>query len=438
MKKNLVLFLLALMFIIPILWVSKLIRNDYSETSEIEQDSTLLNAELPPSEYFFGINVDSLEVINQKIKNGQTLGNILQPYNVDQATLGTLVAKAKQVYDVKKLIAGKEYHLLLTKDSLHRAKYFIFEPNPYEYVIYGLADSVFAHKVERPINLVEKSFAGTIRSSVYHTMLENGGSPELVNRLVDVFAWQVDFFRVQKGDRFKVIYEEEQIDGKSVGVGRIKAAYFEHFGKGFYAIHYNQGSGVDYFDEVGNSTRKAFLKAPLNYTRISSTFSGNRFHPVLKQFRAHLGTDYAAPTGTPIRTVGDGVVTEATYHSGNGNYVKIKHNSTYSTQYLHMSKIANGIKPGVRVSQGQTIGFVGSTGLATGPHLCFRFWKNGVQVDALKVEIPPSEPINEKHRATYEYVSRKMMDLLDGLTFEQPTNNADEADIVADSKVIAQ
>ena len=375
--------------------------------------------EKEPSTYFYGVVVDSLDIIQKRIRWGQNLADILGSYQIDYSVIYELAEKAKGIYDVRKLVAGKDYYLLVSKDSLQAATHFIFEPSPYEYVIYGLKDSIYAYKGIKPVSLVEKSFTGVISSSVYETMVANGGSPELVNRLVDVFAWQVDFFRIQKGDRIKVIYEEEQVDGQPVGIGRIKAAYFEHFDKPYYAIHYNQGSGVDYFDEEGNSLRKTFLRAPLNYSRISSRYSGKRYHPVLKRYKAHLGTDYAAPTGTPIRTVGDGVVTEATFTRGNGNYVKIKHNSTYSTQYLHMSKIGGGIRPGVRVTQGQTIGFVGSTGLATGPHLCFRFWKGGQQVDALKVELPPSEPINEKHRDTYTYVRDKMMARLDTLTFER-------------------
>ena len=372
-------------------------------------DSVEIEPEPQPAKQFYGLAVDSLEIIQKKIKWGQNLADILLPYEVEYTTINTLVKEAKDVFDVRKLVAGKDYFLLVTKDSLPKAQYFVHEPNSYEFVVYGLGDSVYAQKKDKPIRLVEKSLSGEIHSSMYETMIENGASPELVNRLVDVFAWQVDFFRIQKGDKFKVIYEEEQVDGEPVGIGRIKGGYFKHFGQEYYAVHYDQGSGVDYFDQDGNSLRKAFLRAPLNFTRISSRYSGRRYHPVLKRFKAHLGTDYAAATGTPIRTVGDGVVLEATYHSGNGNYVKIKHNSTYTTQYLHMSKIASGIRKGTRVAQGQTIGYVGSTGLATGPHLCFRFWKNGVQVDALKVEVPPSEPINGKHRATFNYVRDKII-----------------------------
>ncbi len=400
--------------------ISSCLSPEGSKDSEIAAvDSLPMIPTLPPREQFYGLTVDSLDVVKKKIKWGQNLADILLPYEVEYATINTLVNEAKEVFDVRKLVAGKDYFLLLTKDSLPKAQYFVHEPNSYEYVVYGLGDSIYAQRQDKPIRLVEKTLSGVIQSSVYETMVESGASPELVDRLVDVFAWQVDFFRIQKGDRFKLIYEEEHVDGQAVGIGRIKGGYFEHFGKEYYAVHYNQGSGVDYFDEDGNSLRKTFLRAPLNFTRISSRYSGRRYHPVLKRFKAHLGTDYAAATGTPIRTVGDGVVLEATYHKGNGNYVKIKHNSTYTTQYLHMSKIASGIRKGTHVSQGQTIGYVGSTGLATGPHLCFRFWKSGVQVDALKVDVPPSEPINSKHRETFNYVSGKIITQLKEIKFSE-------------------
>ncbi len=381
------------------------------------KDSLLIKPPEPPKETFYGIEVDSLNVVQRKIRWGQNLADILLPYQVEYATINSLVSEAKEVYDVRKLVAGKDYFLLVTQDSIPKAEYFVHEPNSYEYVVYGLGDSVYAQRQEKQIRLVEKTISGIIQSTMYETMMEQGASPELVDQLVDVFAWQVDFFRIQRGDKFKVIYEEEQVDGEAVGISKIKGAYFDHFDREYYAVHYNQGGGVDFFDEEGNSLRKAFLRAPLNFTRISSRYSGRRYHPVLKRFKAHLGTDYAAPTGTPIRTVGDGVVLEATYHKGNGNYVKIKHNSTYTTQYLHMSKIASGIRKGTRVAQGQTIGYVGSTGLATGPHLCFRFWKNGVQVDALRVDIPPSEPISEKHEPTFLYVRDKIIAQLKEISY---------------------
>jgi murein DD-endopeptidase MepM/ murein hydrolase activator NlpD len=238
--------------------------------------------------------------------------------------------------------------------------------------------------------------------------------------VVDILAWQVDFQRLNKGDEIKIIYEEMQVEGKSIGIGQIKGIYFRYGQKEVYAIPFNQGEGLEYFDENGNSLRKALLKYPIEFTRISSRYSMRRFHPVLKVNRPHLGTDFAAPTGTPVRSVGDGVVVEATYTANNGNYVKIRHNSTYTTQYLHLSKIAPGIKAGVSVKQGQWIGNVGSTGLATGPHLCYRFWKNGVQIDALKAELPSALPIHPKHREAFNQVKEATIKRLDAIPAAVP------------------
>src|SRR5690606_21799455 len=240
---------------------------------------------------------------------------------------------------------------------------------------------------------------------------------DLTNRFVDIFGWQVDFQRLQRGDKFKLLYEERQVEGVSIGIGKINGIYFEHFDQPFYAFPFDQGEGIDYFDEDGKSLRKALLKYPIQFTRISSRYNKNRFHPVQKRWKAHLGTDFAAPTGTPIRSVGDGIVLEARYKSNNGNYVKIRHNATYTTQYLHMSKIAPGIRPGVKVKQEQVIGYVGSTGLATGPHLCYRFWKNGVQVDALRVELPPSQPIQDEYMEAFDSVRTTLIDKLNHIPF---------------------
>lgn len=369
----------------------------------------------------YGINVDSLGVSVGKVKRDQTLSIILEDYGVGYRTVYELVQKARNVFNVRKIKAGDPFVVVHTKGENPIAQQFILEPNDREYVIYHLGDSVYAELKQREVELKVKEFSGEITSSVYLTAVGNGGSPQLVHRLVDVFAWQVDFFRIQKGDKFKVIYEQEQVDGKEVGIKRILGAYFEHFGKEHYAIFFDECGGMDYYDECGNSVRRAFMKAPLNYSRISSRYSPRRFHPVLKRYKAHLGTDYAAPTGTPIRTVGDGIVTEAQYKGGNGNYVKIRHNSTYSTQYLHMSKIANGIKPGKAVTQGETIGYVGSTGLATGPHLCFRFWKNGVQVDALKVDLPPAKPVDPSGFDEFAVRRDEIVDRLDAIEVKKPT-----------------
>ncbi|NQZ75781.1 MAG: peptidoglycan DD-metalloendopeptidase family protein [Ekhidna sp.] len=367
-------------------WYKSIFSSPEEEATLIEIDSSFF--QLPT--LYYGYPIDSFGVVEGKVKWNQNLSEILSNYNVSFQEIHTLAQNSKDVYDVRKLKAGANYSIIHDKDSLKTARQFIFEPSATEYVVYNLVDTIYAEVAQKPIQVSERVLAAEINSSLYNAIIDQGGSPVVVNKLVDVFAWQVDFFRIAKGDKFKVIYEEESVDGKVVGVRSIKGAYFEHWTKPYYAIPFEISGKAEFFDENGNSLRKTLLRAPLNYTRISSRYSLRRFHPVQKRYKAHLGTDYAAPTGTPIRTVGDGVVLEAKYHGGNGNYVKIKHNSNYTTQYLHMSKIAKGIRPGVRVKQGQNIGFVGSTGLANGPHLCYRFWKNGKQVDALKVDIPSS------------------------------------------------
>ncbi len=368
-----------------------------------EELSDVIDADTIPPEpkLLFGINVDSKLLIEDKVKRNQNISEILSNYNVSAETIYHLAERSKDVFDVRKIATNKKYILICDQDSMKTARALVYEHNPIEYVVFNFQDSIFVEKKAKEVVTVERSAAGIIESNLSMTMQSLGLSHELTNEFVDVFGWQVDFFGLQKGDKFKLIYEDKLVDNKSVGIGGIKAIYFEHYGNDYYAFIYDQGNGIDYFDEEGNSLRKALLKYPLEFTRISSRYSGSRYHPVQKRYKAHRGTDFAAPKGTPIRAVGDGLITEAQYKKYNGNYVKLKHNGTYTTQYLHMSKIASGIRAGVRVKQGQTIGYVGSTGLATGNHLCYRFWKNGVQVDALKVDLPPSEPIKEEYKEDY-------------------------------------
>jgi murein DD-endopeptidase MepM/ murein hydrolase activator NlpD len=285
--------------------------------------------------------------------------------------------------------------------------------------VFDLNDSLQIYEDSKPVEVSTNSFSASINHSLFTSLSENGASIELAVKLSQIFAWQVDFYAIQKGDRFKVIYEEKSVGDKIIGIGDIVGAYFQHRGTDYYAIPFEQDSVLQFFDQNGNSLRKAFLKAPLEFSRISSRFSKNRFHPILKRNKPHLGTDYAAPHGTPIRTIGDGIVLEAGYSGGNGNYVKIKHNSTYITQYLHMSRFAQGIRKGVSVKQGQVIGYVGSTGLATGPHLCFRFWKNGVQVDPYKEVNPPSYPVKPNLMAQFDSVKTRIMTELDMIGFQQ-------------------
>ena len=377
--------------------------------------------EVPQPTFFYGFPIDSFEITTGKVKRNQNLSEILAQHNISYQDLHTLSKTSRKTYDVRKLKASADYTIIHEKDSLKTARQFIFEPSPKEYVVYNFYDTIYTALYQKPIERVERTLAIEINSSMYEAILNQNSSPLLVNRLVDIFAWQVNFFRIAKGDKLKVIFEEEIVDDQIVGIGEIKVAYFEHWRKKYYAIPFSNQEKVDYFDEEGNSLRKTFLRAPLNYKkmRISSKFSLRRFHPVQKRYKAHLGTDYAAPTGTPIRTVGDGVILEAKYHGGNGNYVKIKHNSNYATQYLHMSKIAKGIRPGAIVKQGETIGYVGSTGLANGPHVCFRFWENGKQINPLKVDLFSSQEIDPNSIEQFKVYADSVKSQLDLISFPQ-------------------
>lgn len=400
------------------------------ETVVERVDTTLLTQEEkkePKIVYGITVNEDH-QVIEDKVRRNQRLGDILQQYNVPAKLINQLSLLSKKIFDPRKIAADKKYTVIVGEDSIKTAKALVYEPNAIDYVIFTFDDSLSVNVFQREVLTVEKTVSGTIQSSLSETIEEMGITHELTNKFVDIFGWQVDFARLQRGDQFKLIYREQQVEGKPIGISQIDAIYFEHFGHAYYAIPFDQGDGLQYFDANGKSMRKALLKYPIEFTRISSRYTLNRFHPVQKRWKAHLGTDFAAPTGTPIRTVGDGIVLEAQYKSNNGNYVKIRHNGTYTTQYLHMSRIASGIRPGTRVSQGQTIGYVGSTGLASGPHLCYRFWKNGVQVDALRVDLPPQEPINKKNREAFEVLKSELIQKLDAIP------SAPAADAIASAR----
>lgn len=384
----------------------------FNGTHESLSLDSIISPALKEPKVLYGMVVDDYVVIEDKIKRNQFLGDILESYNVPKRIIHQVSQLSRSVFDVRKISADKKYTLICNGDSLKTAKAFVYEPNPIEYIVFKFEDSLRVDVCHRDVMTVEKSVSGVIRSNLSETIEEMGISNELTNRFVDVFGWQVDFQRLQKGDKFKLIYEEDQVEGVSVGIRKISGIFFEHYGSDYYAFPFDQGEGLDYFDDDGKSLRKALLKYPIEFTRISSRYTMNRFHPVQKRWKAHLGTDFAAPVGTPIRSVGDGIVQEAQYKSNNGNYVKIRHNGTYTTQYLHMSRIASGIHAGMRIRQGETIGYVGSTGLATGPHLCYRFWRNGVQVDALRVELPPSAPVKKEYREAFDVVKQNLIQRL--------------------------
>ena len=373
--------------------------------------------------YKFGIPIDSFEVVESVVQNGESFGNILMANGVGYDVINTIATGFKDIFDVRWLRSGKPYALFCeAKDSSRIARYMVYQASAIDYYVFDLKSSGSVYKGSKEVTTLTREVSGEINSSLYQSLIEKGASPDLTMRLADMYAWSIDFFRIQKGDYFKVIYEEQFIDDTvSVGVGRILAADFNHEGESFYSFYFKKGEEYsDYFDENGKTLRKAFLKPPLQFSRISSRYSPKRFHPVLKRMKAHLGTDYAAPHGTPIMATATGEVIAAGYTGGNGNYVKIKHNATYTTQYLHMSKFASGMRKGKRVKQGDVIGYVGSTGLATGPHVCYRFWKNGTQVDPLREKLPQAEPVKAEYMAEYQEMMKELKVKLDDMSIDRP------------------
>ncbi len=386
--RNRLLYFFSLLTLI--LFVSYGCKSDKNIESSIEEE-----AEVDNSKYFYGINVDSLDVSGEKIKRNSFLADILLNHNVDYAKIHELTEKSEGIFDFRKIRTGQNYYVLQKQDSSQTSEFFIYEKSVAEYVVCDLRDSVCVYMGQKPIRTEQKTSAGTIQSSLYLTLEQNDLHPTLALSLADIYAWTVDFYHLQKGDKFKIIYEERFVDSISLGVSDIKAALFDHFGTEIFANQFRlEGDSIySYYDFDGASLQKTFLKSPLKFGRKTSSFSWSRKHPVTGRRKGHYGTDYAAPTGTPIRTTADGVIIERAYKKYNGNYVKVKHNSSYTTQYLHMSKFAKGVTVGTYVKQGQTIGYVGSTGLATGPHVCYRFWKHGSQIDHTREEVPPSDPI---------------------------------------------
>jgi len=390
---------IPLAFVGAILFFSSCKQDEPATDSDIVEEPVLLEVEEIKR---YGLNPSEFEIHENTINRNEFLSDILLEYGVSYQAIAELETASKDVHDVRRLKAGDDYAVFLERDSAKTARYFIVETTPADYVVYVLSDSIHAYTGQKPIDIKIREASGEINSSLYQTIADNDLSPELALKLNEIYAWTVDFYRIQKGDYFKVVFEEMFVEGERVGIGRILASEFSHRQEAFFAYRYEGTEIPDYYDETGESLRKAFLRAPLKFSRISSRYSRRRYHPVQKRWKAHLGTDYAAPTGTPIMATGDGTVIASAYGKYNGNYVKIRHNSTYTTQYLHMSRRA--VKKGEFVRQGETIGYVGSTGLATGPHVCYRFWRNGKQVDPYQQDLPPSEPLDEKYMTDFSQV----------------------------------
>lgn len=363
--------------------------------------------------YLYDILADSFKVETGVVKKGQTMGEILYLNHIDHPEINKVVNKSKGIFDVRRVNAGKKYTVMCAKDSTDKAQYFIYEIDATNYVVFDLTGDIEVYKGKKPVEVRLKTANGTINSSLWITMEEQNLSPKLTAELSTIYAWTIDFFKIQKGDGFRIYYEDRYINDEYIGIGRILAAEFIHKGESFYSFYYKENENFgDYYDEEGKTLRKAFLMAPVDYKRISSRYSKRRKHPVTGRWKGHFGTDYAAERGTPIWSTANGTIIAATYTKNNGNYVKVRHNNTYTTQYLHMSKIKPGIKKGVYVKQGDIIGYVGSTGLATGPHVCYRFWKNGKQVDPYMQKLPPGDPIKDENRDDYMLAKDSLMRIL--------------------------
>jgi murein DD-endopeptidase MepM/ murein hydrolase activator NlpD len=379
---------------------------DIPITEEIEISPPVINYE------YEKIPVDSFERQIGFIKRNQPLSTLLNGYGVSARQIHELSVKSEGIFDLRKIRYGNTYKAFLGKDSLRSLEYFVYEHTPLDYFAAYFGDSISLWMGQKEVDTVRSVFSGSIETSLWNLMKEKQVNPMLAVELSEIYAWSIDFFGLQKGDSIRMIYDEYFVDSLTAGIGHIHGAYFRHMDTDFWAIPFVQDSIMDYFDEEGNSLRKAFLKAPLRFSRISSRFSYSRLHPILKIRRPHLGVDYAAPTGTPIVAVGDGVITKKTYSGGAGNMIKIRHNSVYSTAYLHLSRYGKGIRKGGYVKQGDVIGYVGSTGLSTGPHLDFRFYKNGSPIDPLKVEAPPVDPVREENLQRYDSVKVKVIESL--------------------------
>jgi murein DD-endopeptidase len=384
-----------------------------------------LTPAIPKIIYEYGFKLNDFTVINDTIKSGENFSEILDRHHIAYPKVLEIVTKIKDTFNVRRMKSGIPYTILAKKDSTEKAQVFIYKHSKVRYTVVDFKDSIVsAYSAKKPVKTVVKTASGIITNNLSEAMDKEGVNLYLAYELSDIYAWTIDFFRLQKNDKFKLIYEQLYInDTIPVGIGDVKAAYFEHGGKPFYAFRYLADSTLnipDYFDDEAKNLRRQFLKAPLKFKRITSRYNlRRRIAYYGNKIRAHKGTDFAGPVGTPIMSTANGTVTESRYKGGNGNYVKIRHNGTYSTQYLHMSKRA--VKVGNVVKQGDVIGYVGMTGNTGGPHVCYRFWKNGRQVDPLRQKLPAAEPMKKTIKPTYFNFIESLKTEIDAVSY--PTEN---------------
>ncbi|MDR0757462.1 MAG: M23 family metallopeptidase [Tannerella sp.] len=374
--------------------------------------------------YFLDVCVDSLDINYHTVHLGDNLSLIFERLGLSPLQTDSIVKATESLIDPKKIRAGNRYYTLTTDGEEPQVKYIIFARTPVDHVVIDLSyPPPGAYLFRKEVMRRQRYLEGSVKSSLWNEIRNRGVDPILAIRLADVYAWQIDFFSIQPEDSFQVLYTEAFIDSVTpMGILSIDGAVFVHGGRSFPAVSFEQDSVTEFFDADGQSLRKTFLKAPLDFFRITSRFTNSRFHPVLKRYRAHHGVDYAAPTGTPVKTIGDGrVVARGFEQGGGGNYLKIQHNGTYTTSYMHLSRFAGNISAGKYVRQGEVIGYVGSTGLSTGPHLDFRVYRNGQPIDPLKMESPPSHPVKPELRDSFEHVKQRLLDKLRTLSAPQDT-----------------
>ena len=381
------------------------IRNQHTSPDAVLADTVAVKDTL----YKYGLPIEEFTVKNDTIRPKQTLAEVLMNYGLSAKKVFNLTQCPDTVFDVRKVRAGQPCALLTDKDSTATPRYFVYEASAKEYVVFDLlTDSVT--RGTKPTSWQKHASRGSVESSLWNAMIDSKTSPQLAVMLSHIFGWTIDFFGIQKGDEFRIIYEQEYVENTPLNNFRLQAASFCASDSMYYAIPFVQEGEELYYNEKGNSLEGAFLKAPLDYYRISSRFTNSRYHPVLKRYRSHHGVDYAAPTGTPVYAIGSGKVIDKGYQAnGGGNYVKIRHNSTYTTTYMHLSRFAKGLKVGDMVAQKEVIGYVGSTGLSTGPHLDFRVYENGKPINPLTIKSQPKKPISADNRAAFDLVSDSLI-----------------------------
>ena len=369
----------------------------------MQEETAAAATEEEASAGFWGFCEDSLSVEENRVRSGDFFSTILMRNGISAQDAYNLSDASDSIFDVASIRIGNTYRVW--KNGAGAAEYLAYDIDRMKSVVFRCREPYSVWFVEKPV-LTETKYADvTIRSSLWNDMLAAGAPPLLILTLSDIYAWTVDFFGLQEGDRFRVVYDEKTCEGSVVAVDTVRYALFTSRGQDYPAVMFDQHDGGNiYWNEKGESMRKAFLKAPLHYSRISSGFSYARRHPITRRVQPHTGVDYAAPKGTPVVTIGDGVVTSAKYEGAGGNVVRIRHNSVYSTAYLHLSRYGSGIRAGKRVKQGDVIGYVGSTGRSTGPHLDFRVWKNGSPINPLKMQSPPAEPLKQENMEAFRAV----------------------------------